>query len=480
MTRKFGRLGLCIIGTIAWQGCFAPVKYSGEIKTQEVSISYGDLALSGEVRNRWWEAFGDASLNEFIEIVLRENPTLQTAYLKLLDSMYAVKQAQAGYYPTLGFSAGVGGGGNIYTDPSAAPNYNLGLSLGYEVDLWGKVRAQTRVAELSRENASDDAETAAISLVATVVTHWFNVQYYRDRKALTEQLLAISNDYYELVESYYTAGQTTGMDVLEQRQQIETLRSTLHELDANIRISVHALEILAGGKATPRITGALPEAIDIGGTLAPDVLLENRPDVRSALRQAQSADARIVIALANRLPSLRLSVALNYRNSSIVDLFKTLLWDVGASFAATLFDGFNQTTEIDRAKITYLTQRLAYGSTVLEAVADVEKSLLDLQIAEQNLTDAKAQLERQTEILQVSREYFIGGSIDYNRVLSALRSMVSASQSELDARRQLLTAQIALFKSMGGASWTRELQESGLKKAREMLDSLDDADATAE
>ena len=439
-------------------------------------MTYGDIALSGDVRNRWWEAFGDEGLNAFVEVVLRESLTLQIAYLKLLDSEMAMRQAKSGYYPSISFSRGIGGGGEVYTDPSATPNFSLGLSMSYEIDIWGKVRAQTRVAELSRESAQDDAESAAITLVANVATQWFTIQYYNDRKELTQKLLALSEDYYELVESYYVAGQTTGMDVLEQRQQIETLRSTLNEIDANIRIAKHALSIMAGGQHVPQVAGKLPEAIDVGGTPTIEALLEARPDVRSALRNAQAADAKITIALANRHPSLRISAGLSFRDKSLIEMFKSLAWDAAVSFVGTIFDGFNLTTAIDRAKVTYLTQAMTYMVTVQNAVADVEKALLNLQIAEQQLADARSQLDRQNEILDVSREYFVGGSLTYNRVLSALRSAVSSAQSELSARLNLINAQIALFKSMGGAQWARDLHDPGLKKAKQQLKDLDDED----
>ena len=460
----FLSFGLC--------GCFSPVKYSGDIETPGIGMTYGDIALSGEVRNRWWEAFNDESLNDFVEIVLNDSPTLQIAYLKLLDSELAIKQSKAGYYPSVSFSMGVGGGGNIYSDPTADPSYNLGLSLNYEVDLWGRVRAQTRVAELSRDSARDDAELAALSLVANVATHWFTIQYYNDRKILTEQLLALSEDYYDLVESYYMSGQSTGMDVLESRQQIETLRSTLNEIDANIRIARHALSILAGGTHVPQATGSLPEAIDVGGVPSVEELLASRPEVRAALRAAQAADAKIVIALANRLPSLRLSADLSYRNKSIVDLFKTLMWNLGASFAATLFDGFDKTTALDRAKVAYLSQVLTYATTVQNAVADVEKALLNMQVAERQLADARAQVERQNEILNVSREYFIGGSLAFDRVLSALRSTVSSAQAELNARHTLINAQITLYRTMDGVQWAHHLHKTGLEKAKTQLENL--------
>ena len=471
---RTGVFSAFLLTMLCLQGCFSPVKYATPLDEVVVENTYGDLALTGEIRDRWWESFGDSELNKFVEIVLENSPTLQSAYLKLLDSQYAVEQSKAGYYPSLSFNAGVGAGGNVYNETSADPNYSLGLSASYEIDIWGKVRAQKRVSELSMYAAQDAAESAAISLVGNVVTEWFAIKYYRDRQKLTQELLEIAEGYYELVEEYYRNGQTTGMDVLEQRQQIETLRATLNELDTNIRISQHKLRILAGGKANPVVEGSLPEEIDVGGSIDVDSLLENRPDIRSARRSAEQADARVVIAIADRLPTLRLSASLSYRSKTITELFERLVWDVGASLAVNLFDGFNKTTAIDRAKVTYLQQRLAYGVTVMQAIAEVEEALLNLNLRKQNLIDARAQLERQRDIHEVSREYFTGGQVTYNRVLSALRSLISASQSELDARRQLLNAQITFYKAMGGSGWLKDTSEQNTQRVKEMLKQLDE------
>lgn len=461
-------------------GCFSSVKYSAELDEQKIEQHYGDIALPGDVRDKWWEAYGDAELNKFVEIVLKESPTLQSAYLKLLDSELSLKQTRAGYYPSLTFSAGAGYGGQVSENSSADPSYNLGLSLSYEIDLWGRVRAENYISELSHQSVQDSAESAALSLVANVVTNWFTVLYYRDRKALIEQQLEISEQYYALVQDYYRTGQSTGMDVLEQRQQLETLRESLSEIDTNIRITQRTLEILAGGKVTVVADGSLPEAIDVGGTVDVDKLLESRPDLRTSRRNAQKADAQVVIALADRLPTLRLSASLSFRSASITELFKKLMWDLAASFGATIFDGFKKTTAIDRAKLTYITERFSYMTAVMQAVSEVEQAILKLHLREQNLVDARAQLERQKEILEVSRQHFANGDLTYNRVLTALKSMISNSQSELDARRQLLTAQVDLFKAMGGSSWLQQITEQGSKRAHELLESLDNDEDSSE
>ncbi len=479
MKRKISNHVFCfalLIVMCLMTGCFSSVKYSASLDEQKAQAHYGDIALSGDVRDKWWEAYGDAELNAFVETVLRESPTLQSAYLKLLDSELSLKQTKAGYYPSLNFSAGVGYGGQVSENSSQDPSYSLGLNLSYEIDLWGRVRAEMLVSELSHQSVEDSAASAALSLVANVVTNWFTVLYYRDRKKLIERQLEISEQYYALVQDYYRTGQSTGMDVLEQHQQLETLRESLAEIDTNIRITQRALEILAGGSVTVEAEGSLPEAIDVGGTVDADHLIESRPDLRTARRNAQKADAQVVIALADRLPSLKLSASLSFRSSTITELFKKLIWDLAANFSANIFDGFRKTTAIDRAKITYITERYAYGVSVMQAISEVEQALLKLRLREQQLVDARAQVERQNQILEVSRQHFANGDLTYNRVLTALKSSISNSQSELDARRQLLLAQIDLFKAMGGSDWVKKATEEGHERAKDLLKALDEDD----
>ena len=454
-------------------GCFSPVRYGSKLEENPTTLHYADLEMGGEVLDRWWEVYGDAALNAFIETVLTENMSLQVAYLRMLDSHISYEQSMSGYYPTLSLSAGVGVGGNISSDSTVDPSYSLGLSLGYEIDIWGRIRAQAVVNEAAVYSARDAAESAAISLVGRVVTEWFNVLYYRERLSLTNRLLALSESYYTLVQDYYRSGQSTGMDVLEQNQQLETLRATIQSQETSIRLSERSLEILAGGRVRASVEGMLPAPADMGGTVDVETLMKRRPDIRAALRSAQQADAKIVIALADRLPSLRLSASLAFRASDITELFKRLIWDVAANFVVNLFDGFKATKAIDRAKVSFLQEKMSYGIVVMDAVAEVEKALLTLRLREQELLNAQAELARQTHILNVSREYYVGGLIEYNRVLSALRSLISTSQNELDARKNVLLAQLAVFQSMGGGAWLEDVSLKGEEKARQALSALD-------
>lgn len=466
---------MCLLLTLT--SCLSPHPYAATIHVSEPAPRYADLEIEGAVADKWWQAYGDEHLNAYVDRVLAENLTIQVAYLRIVDAQLAQKQAHADYYPKLGFNAGAGVGGRVDSDTSTAnQNYNMGLSLGYEVDLWGRVRAEARVSELGTLAARDAVETAIMGLVGQIVTDWFALSYFSQKRILTQRLLELSEDYRKLAQNYYLNGATTGADLLDQDQQIASLKASLLDIDTQTRLAKTSLEILANSTQAEIKVGALPQAIDLGGTVSPSLLLLRRPDVRSARRQAEQADARITIAFANRLPSLKLSAALGLRAPSITELFKTLIWDVAGSFVASLFDGFKQTTAIDRAKVTFLQERLGYRVVVNNAVADVESTLLMHRLRQQQLINSTEELARRSEILEASRQYFIGGLISYDRLLMALRQLVSATQAELDAKRALLLAQVAVFKAMGGGPWLNEASSSGEKIAQDMLKALDDKD----
>ena len=133
--RQIFRSCLGLLPFLLTLGCFSPVKYGVNSELGKIEDAYGDIALPGEVHDRWWVLYGDEGLVEFVDTVLDNSPTLQVAYLRLLDSELALDQSKSAYYPSLSMNAGVGGSGTLYPDATAEPNYSLGLSASYEIDL---------------------------------------------------------------------------------------------------------------------------------------------------------------------------------------------------------------------------------------------------------------------------------------------------------------------------------------------------------
>src|ERR1019366_9176706 len=105
-----------------------------------------------------------------------------------------------------------------------------------------------------------------------------------------------------------------------------TTAATLPALEAQIRISIHALGVLLGEDpnallAELSVNGpipAVPPEIPVG---MPSELLRRRPDVRRAERQLAAATARIGQAEADLLPKFSITAALGFDATRPKSLF---------------------------------------------------------------------------------------------------------------------------------------------------------------
>ncbi len=119
----------------------------------------------------------------------------------------------------------------------------------------------------------------------------------------------------------------------------------------------------------------LPELPPVPALGVPADLLERRPDVRAARRRVEAADYRVAVAVADRLPALRLQGALSEQSGSIVDLIATPLYSLLASVTAPLFDHGRRRAEVDRNR-AIVEERLAdYAQAMLRAMVEVESAL---------------------------------------------------------------------------------------------------------
>ena len=87
----------------------------------------------------------------------------------LKQSRLQVQIASADLLPTVGFGAGYA------SKPTPGKSFNAngyGLVLSWELDLWGRARAEQKGAEALYRSAQDDYAYARQSLAAAVVRAW--------------------------------------------------------------------------------------------------------------------------------------------------------------------------------------------------------------------------------------------------------------------------------------------------------------------
>jgi len=106
------------------------------------------------IRGKWWELYGDATLNEIEDQVDSSNQDLKIAEANLRQARAAIRFNRAAQAPTIGSSPSISdirASANKPYFPSSSVNNGSGdfilpLDLSYEVDLWGRVRRSVAAA----------------------------------------------------------------------------------------------------------------------------------------------------------------------------------------------------------------------------------------------------------------------------------------------------------------------------------------------
>ena len=413
-----------------------------------------DFSESGTaaVPDRWWTAFEDAELNELVSLALGENFDLAAAWQRLRQARAIVERAEASLWPSLGAS-GEAAIQRPEDSQGGGEELRLGLSAAYEVDLWGRIRATAQVERFIAETTYWDYQTAALTLSAEVARTWYQLVAARDQLALLEEQVETNQQVLELIEARLGVGEIRAVDLLRQRQLVESTRELVIEAQARIQVLEHLLAVLLGRPPQAGVDAEqeeLPEPPPLPETGLPMALVQRRPDVRSAYYLLLAADRDLAAAIADQYPSLNLSVSLFTVGERASDLFDEWIRSFSASLFAPVFQAGALEAEVDRAEALKRQRLYEYGQSTLVAFQEVENALIQERSQRERIESLQKQIRLSDQTYEQLRVEYFNGIGDYIDVLSALIEDQQLRRDALTARLQLLEFRIALYRALAG------------------------------
>src|SRR5258708_28299351 len=152
--------------TIPTSYAWAAASYAGATNGWKVAEPHGQLP-----KGNWWEIFGDTELNEFENQAAAANQQLKIAVARFDEARAQMDATRAGYFPDLSVSASYTrqrnsanapsrATGNAFGSSSTFNDFSVPLSLGYELDLWGRVRRGVESALAQEQASADDLKQA--------------------------------------------------------------------------------------------------------------------------------------------------------------------------------------------------------------------------------------------------------------------------------------------------------------------------------
>jgi NodT family efflux transporter outer membrane factor (OMF) lipoprotein len=402
----------------------------------------------------WWQAFEDKALDALIEKALTDNFDLQSAWDRLAQAHAVARQTDASLWPQASAQAGASrsrreaNGDTTYTSL-----YSIGVAASYEVDLWSYLRSTQRAAWLDVQASQDAAETAAITLSATVANTWYQLAEAKALLRIARDQVETNKKVLNIVTVQFRNGAAAAADVLRQRQLVASTEATVISAEETAALLQYTLSVLIGTE--PRLAWqqaeidlpALPPMPDPG---VPSQVLLRRPDVRLAYRQVQAADQRLAAAIADQYPRLSLSANVETTAPSIRELFDDWLANLAGNLAQPLIDAGRRKAEVQRQEAIVSERMHAWSQAILEALQDVEAALTQEQQQARLLANLNVRLPLARQTYERNRERFIKGQTDYIRVLESLQSLQALELSVVRAQRTLIQHRIDLYRSIAG------------------------------
>ncbi|OIQ95902.1 toluene efflux pump outer membrane protein TtgI precursor [mine drainage metagenome] len=431
-------------------------------------------------QSRWWQSFHIPELDSLVNTALTNNHDLKAAVHRIAEA-----EAQAGVQagallPNLSLSASAnnsspyGGVGTRYTtNPTgtSARLYQIGPTISYETDFWGKNRASEDSALASAKASLYDRETLAQSLVGQVVTAYLNYLSLCDRLEVAHQNVDNMSRVLKVVELRRAIGAGADIEIRQQATALAQAQATIPPLALQKEQLRTELAILTGHapegfslKGTTLKTAAFPP---LPGSL-PSELLSRRPDLRSAAANLVAADANIAQAKAQLLPDFTLSAERGVGSPWLAVLFSpaSYFYSVTAGMTQTIFDNGKSISQVDYAKEVYGEKIENYRQALLTALRDVENSLAAVRLTQDlEVADARA-AEQATAAYSLSQKAFRIGNADYLTILDVERTSYQTEDALVQARYERLNAMATLYQSLGGGTETATAEPQPGKAAK--------------
>jgi NodT family efflux transporter outer membrane factor (OMF) lipoprotein len=454
-------LGFLLIG-----GCSVGPKYSKP--TMQIPPSYMENAnwktaqpSDQAQKGNWWEIFQDPQLNILEEKLAVSNQTLRAAVDRFREARDVLRETRSSLFPLV--TAGVSASQLRQsqhralfgaTSPVNYSDLNLSGDVSYEADVWGSVRRSVASSRELAQASASDLETIRLSLHAELALDYLTLRGLDAQKQLFDTSVDAFDKALKLTQSRFQGGVASREDVDLAATQLEQTRAQDIDITSARDQFEHAVAVLIGQPASSfRLDPApMPATPPVPHPGLPSDLLERRPDIASAERRVASANEQVGIARAAFFPTVTLGLVGGFESGQFPNWLTgpSALWSIGASAAETVFDAGRRHAVSDQTMASYDEMVADYQQTVLISFQQVEDSLSDLRVLDEEAKTQDAAVAAANRALEQTTNRYKGGLDTYLTVITAQSAALANERTAVSLLTRRLTSTVLLVKALGG------------------------------
>ncbi|MGB8575465.1 MAG: efflux transporter outer membrane subunit [Pseudolabrys sp.] len=427
----------------------------------------------------WWRAFRSRELTEIIEAAREGNLDIAAAVARIVQADANARIAGAALLPIIDLNGNAQhnqqskttGSTNVINVSRSGPsvaiinnNLTATLSASYEIDFWGKNRSLVRAAEETAVATRYDREVVGLATVVAAANAYFQVLATQDRLRVARENLASATRVLNLIQQRLQAGTASALDTAQQESLVNTQRAAIPPLEQTLRQNRVALAVLIGRS---------PESVKIrGGSLRsiayprvtpglPSELLAQRPDIREAEANLAAANANVVNARAQFLPSIQLTGDGGYESAILKLLLRpeSVIYTAAASLTQPIFHGGQLLGNLDLQKGKQDELLQTYRKAVISGFADVENALDAIRQTAERERLQREVVASSRRAFDIAEQRLREGTVDLVTVLQTQQTLYQADDALVQARLAHVQAIVSLYQALGGG-WLPKPMES--------------------
>lgn len=414
------------------------------------TLAVADTASFGNLP--WRSVFTDPQLQSLIEQALEKNVDLMNAALSVEMVKAQVLASKLAFLPSIALNPQ--GTLASWDGAKTSKTYQLPIAASWNVDLFGNLLSSKRNAQMQLLAAKDYQMAVKSQVISGVANLYYTLLMLDRQQEILNEMESLTKETWDMMALQMKFGRARSTSVQSAEASYYSVKAQSADMRRQIREMENSMSLLIGqaGQTIQRgklADQSLPAEFSTGIALQ---MLNNRPDVHAAEMQLAASFHNVQTARSRFYPSINISGAGTYTNSSgmgIINPGKWLLSAVG-SLTQPIFANGQIVAGLKVAKAQYEQSFNSWQNAIFKAGNEVSNALVSY-----NTYKEKGELDaHQTELyrknVEDTRQLYISSGTSYLEVISAQANLLNAEISKVTDDFYKMQAVVSLYTALGG------------------------------
>jgi len=412
------------------------------------------------------------TLDDSLRLALKQNPFYQAARAREDQATAAVKEAVAGFFPSVNASGTDVLDKKVFSIefPSLVPGqpptkikmdftraYTLALNFSLPLFTGGRLIAGYKTASYNLDATREAIRQSRQETVLNVKKAFYGYLLARSFVTVAEEGVTLAEKHYANVKNLYEVGMASKFDLLRSEVQLANLKPQLIRARNAIDTAEIGLKMLLGlDLAQPvEFKGELTfQAVESDVDENISQALTHRPEINQIEYQKLMAAEMVKLNKGAYLPTVAIGGAYNYW-SNVLNLNRSnweSYYQVNLVLNIPLFNGFANSAKVGQAKAAL--RQLEYNQKgLVESVKfEVQEAVLALRQARESLLSQEKNVEQAQEAVRIAELNYSEGLATNLDVSSAQVALSQAKTNQVQALYDYAVALAQIEKSVGTGS----------------------------